>query len=102
MRGGHTVVQGFTQSLEVCHCEERSDVAINNERGLCKVDCFAALAMTRLARNGAGRHVMMEGGTQWCRASHKVWRCVIARSEATWQSTMREVSEKWIASLRSQ
>ena len=39
--------QGFTQSLEVCHCEERSDVAINNERGLCQVDCFAALAMTK-------------------------------------------------------
>ena len=58
--------------------------------------------MTGLARNGAGRHVMTEGGTQWRRVSHKVWRCVIARSEATWQSTMREVSVKWIASLRSQ
>ena len=58
--------------------------------------------MTGLARNGASRHVMTEGDTQWRRASHKVWRCVIARSEATKQSTMEENSAKWIASLRSQ
>ena len=36
-------------------------MAINNERGLCKVDCFAALAMTKDGMQWRARHSMTKG-----------------------------------------